>query len=402
MNRPLRIGLLMQGGRNWIGGVEYIKNLILAVASLPCDRHLPIELCLISSEALDDHLHNEIASHLSQTYIAKMNLAPLTLTNRLRWKALETFLKQPDPRHNEFPQFSEFLRKEKFDFVYPFHERSSGKLPYRSAAWIYDFQHRYLPHLFSEQQIQARNHDFATIAFYSSTIVLSSKTAEADFHKFFPEAASKTEVLSFRTAPLLQWYEGQPQAVQAAYSLPDRFFLVSNQFWQHKNHLVVFKALNLLRQRGIYPHVVCTGHIYDYRCPDYSDTILQTIHKLGIANQVSLLGLIPKLDQVQLMRRAIAIIQPSLFEGWSTLVENARCLGKPMILSDLPVHLEQSPPNSVFFQRESPEHLASFLADWWEQLSPGPDLTQEENARITSQSEVQAFGYRFLEIAQKR
>jgi len=395
MSKPLRIALIMQGGRGWMGGAEYIKNLILAVASLPFDSRPPIELCLICRDALDDHLHNQIAPHLHQIYDVKTDLAPLTLPNRLRWKALRTFLKQSEP------QYSEFLRKEKFDFVYPFYEQTSRKPSYRSAAWIYDFQHRYLPHFFSEQEIQGRDRTFASIARHSSTVVLSSKTAEADFHKFFPEATAKTEVLSFKTTPSLQWYEGQPQDVQATYSLPDRFFLVSNQFWQHKNHLVIFKALSLLQQQGIYPNVVCTGHIYDYRCPDYSDTILQTIHQLGIANQVYLLGLIPKSDQVQLMRRAMAIIQPSLFEGWSTLVEDARCLGKPMILSDLPVNLEQSPPHSVFFQRESPELLATLLSDWWEHLSPGPDLKQEENARINSQSEVQAFGYRFLEIVQK-
>ena len=395
MSKLLRICLIMQGSRGWIGGFEYIKNIILALGSLPEEVRSTFQLDLLCSESLDTDIRCQIEPYLNRIHYRDIDLEPRTLLNRIRWRITKALFKESDPR------FSNFFRKEGFDFIYPYSEESSSHQLYRPVAWIYDFQHRYLPHFFTEQEIQNRNHIFASIARYSSTVVLSSKTAESDFHKFFPEAADKTEVLSFKTSPSLQWYEGSPQQVQTAYSLPDRFFLVSNQFWQHKNHLVVFNALNLLRQQGIFPNVVCTGHIYDYRCPDYADTILQTIHKLGIAKQVYLLGLIPKLDQVQLIRRAMAIIQPSLFEGWSTLVEDARCLGKPMILSDLPVNLEQSPPNGVFFQRESPEHLASLLSDWWENLSPGPDLKQEENARINSQSEVQAFGYRFLEIAQK-
>ncbi len=228
---------------------------------------------------------------------------------------------------------------------------------------------------------------------------MSSKSAELDFQQFFPEVTHKSKVLSFKTSPPSAWYELYPQQIQHNYSLPERFFLLSNQFWQHKNYLVVFKALKLLQEKSIYPIVVCTGHIYDYRRPDYSDTILQTIHRLDIAPQIYLLGLIPRLDQVQLMRRSIAVIQPSLFEGWSTVIEDARCLGKSMIISDLPVNFEQNPPNSIFFDRNSPESLAPLLEDWWEHLSSGPDPEREAIAKANNLSEVQAFGYRFLEIA---
>ncbi|MFM8004242.1 MAG: glycosyltransferase, partial [Dolichospermum sp.] len=119
---------------------------------------------------------------------------------------------------------------------------------------------------------------------------------------------------------------------------------------------------------SIYPVIVCTGHIYDHRKPDYIDIILQAIHTYGLANQVYLLGLIPRIDQIQLMRHSLAVIQPSLFEGWSTVVEDARCLGKKMILSDFPVHLEQDPPGSVFFERNSPQELANLIGEWWEKL----------------------------------
>jgi hypothetical protein len=99
------------------------------------------------------------------------------------------------------------------------------------------------------------------------------------------------------------------------------------------------------------------------------------------------------------MRRSLAVIQPSLFEGWSTVVEDARVLGKPTILSDISVHLEQNPPNSLFFEQHSPQHLAKLLADGWTQLPPGPDLEQEATARAKNIQEVQSFGQKFLNIA---
>lgn len=393
MKKKLRIALIMQGGRGWLGGTEYIKNIILALGSLPPDIRSTFELCLICSKSLEQSVFNQIDSHLDKIYYKEVDLEPFTLQNRLRWKVIRTLSKQQDPR------FEAFISKEEIDFLYPDLNQDITHKSYRSAAWIPDFQHKYLPQFFTNEEIQQRDNSFAMIASCASTIVLSSKDAESDLHKFFPEVSHKTKVLSFKTSPASTWYQGNPQHTQQEYYLPDRFFLVSNQFWQHKNHLIVFKALKLLQEKSIYPVVVCTGHIHDYRQPDYSDTILQTIQKLGISKQIYLLGLIPKFDQVQLMRRSLAVIQPSLFEGWSTLVEDARCVGKRMILSDLAVNIEQNPLNCVFFERNSPEHLASLLADWWENLSPGPDLEQEAIAKTNSLNEVQGFGYRFLEIA---
>jgi glycosyltransferase involved in cell wall biosynthesis len=230
-------------------------------------------------------------------------------------------------------------------------------------------------------------------------VVFSSQNAASDFFKFFPEATSKPEVLPFRVHPEPSWYDEDPIEVQKEYCLPDRFFLICNQFWTHKNHLVVFEALKLLRKRSVFPVIVCTGSLYDYREPDYSNTILQAIHKRGVAGQVNLLGLIPRRDQIQLLRRSMAVIQPSLFEGWNTVVEEVRCLAKPSLLSDIAVHREQNPPGSEFFEPASPASLAALLGEWWEKLSPGPHAEQEASARVRALEEAKMFAYRFLEMA---
>lgn len=393
MTTPLRIGLIMQGDRSWVGGTEYIKNIIFALAQLPPETRSTFEICLIADQPFDSDSHDQIRPYLSNLYHREADLEPFTLRNRIRWKTRRSLLKQHDPR------FDDFLKKANIDFVYPYFTQDEVPTPYRSAAWIYDFQHKHLPQFFTKQQIEARDREFARIAKYASTVVLSSETAASEFQKFFPEAAHKSGVLPFKVSPSSAWYENDPGRTQRTYSLPDRFFIISNQFWQHKNHLVVFEALKLLRERAIHPVVVCTGHIYDYRKSDYSDEILQTIHKFGIARQVYLLGLIPKFDQIQLMRRSLAVIQPSLFEGWSTVVEDARALGKRIILSDIPVHVEQNPPGNRLFERNSPESLALVLADWWHLLSPGPDAEQEASAKDNSVEEVKAFADRFLKIA---
>jgi glycosyltransferase involved in cell wall biosynthesis len=392
MKSKLKIAILMQGGRGWLGGTEYIKNLILALGSLPDEVRSTFEVHLISDQPLETELRDQLDPYVQKFYSKDIDLPAPNFLNSSRWRLERRFLKKTDPR------LEELIVQESFDFIYPYSRRSKLS-SFRAAAWIPDFQHKYLPQFFTQQELQGREQSFVSVAHTAETVVLSSKTAAEDFQKFFPESAQKAEVLSFKTSPSPTWYEGDPKAVQESYNLNDRFFLVSNQFWQHKNHLIIFEALKQLKTRGITPTVVCTGHIYDYRKPDYSDTLLKSIHQSSLAQQVHLLGLIPKLDQVQLMRRSLAIIQPSLFEGWSTLVEDARSLGKAMILSDLPVNLEQDPPHSVFFDRTSAADLAQKLEAFWLEKSPGPDPITEQQARNNSDAEVQAYGYRFLEIA---
>ena len=161
--------------------------------------------------------------------------------------------------------------------------------------------------------------------------------------------------------------------MQAKYHLPDRYFLISNQLWQHKNHLMVFEALALLAARGVRPHVVCTGQPGDFRDKNFLNVVLQRLHESGVAAQVALLGLIPRAEQIQLMRRCVAVLQPSLCEGWSTVVEDARLLGKAVVLSDLDVHREQNPPGAKFFDRTSASSLADTLETAWRDAYPVQD-----------------------------
>ena len=393
MNQPFKIGLLMQGGQSWIGGTEYIKNIILALSSLSQEERETFEVFLLFHQSLDLDTQNQLSPYIKAFYNLENELEPLTFINRLKWKIQEIISGQI------YPRLSEFLRKNKFDFIYPYLISKNKKMPIQGYPWIADFQHKYLPHLFTELEIKQRDKSFSQVAKLSSKVVLSSKSAEADFQKFFPQSKCQTKVLQFRTSIPTNWYKLDVDTVRLKYNIPERFFLISNQFWQHKNHLVVLKALKILKASAICPIIVCTGHTHDYRKPDYMDIILQTIHTYGLANQIYLLGLIPRIDQIQLMRCSLAVIQPSLFEGWSTVVEDSRCLGKKMILSDLPVHIEQEPLESVFFERDSSEQLANLIAEWWKNLPSGVNLEEENLAEERNKEDVQKFGHRFLEIA---
>lgn len=391
MSRPLQIGLVMQGGTGWMGGSEYIKNLAQAVTAAARADGTPIKLTLITGHSLDDRMRNELGiENVVQLPMRKRGLIS-------RWLRVGN------------RAFASAVRTAQIDFLYPLtydNEHNVGaSFPLRGlertrwAGWIPDFQHRHLPELFSGGEIAKRDRGIAALANDAKMIVFSSEASAADYRRFCPGAAARAEVLRFCTAPVPEWIAGDPLAAQAAYHLPDRFFLISNQLWKHKNHLLVLDALALLAAKNIRPYVVCTGHPADFRDKNFVNVVLQRIHERGLGAQVALLGLVARDAQIQLMRRSVAVVQPSLCEGWSTVVEDARLLGKTVVLSDLEVHREQNPPGARFFERTSGESLAAALAEAWANESPGPDRARETQATTVAQQSQLAFGRRFLEIA---
>jgi hypothetical protein len=64
------------------------------------------------------------------------------------------------------------------------------------------------------------------------------------------------------------------------------------------------------------------------------------------------------------MKHSLAIVQPSLFEGWSTVIEDAKSLGVGVIASSLEVNKEQLMDKGVFFSPHDDKKLANILTSF--------------------------------------
>lgn len=103
----------------------------------------------------------------------------------------------------------------------------------------------------------------------------------------------------------------------------------------------------------------------DNRNPQYIDELNKIIKKYELKINLLILGLIPREDQLGLIKGSVAVIQPSLFEGWSTVVEDAKSLRQNLVLSDIDVHFEQRLDNCIFFKRNDYLELAEILIGIW-------------------------------------
>jgi glycosyltransferase involved in cell wall biosynthesis len=239
------------------------------------------------------------------------------------------------------------------------------------------------------------------MADYSDVVVLSSQAAYRDYASFEPTRAAKGRVCPF-VVPLLRTAYGEdPRGVISRYHLPEKFVFFPGQFWTHKNHLLVIEALALAKRAGHAPVVVCSGNPRDYRCAAHWETLMRARSAQQVEERLLILGMIPYEDVLALIRQSVALLNPSLFEGWSTTVEEAKALGKPVLLSRIPVHEEQNPPSALFFNPGRAEDLAEKMLQLWSQKGPGPDEARERAAREDLEARIRQSGEDFKRIAEE-
>lgn len=300
----------------------------------------------------------------------------------------------------EFTPEEAYCEREGVGALFLATEFSQAATKVRRIAWIYDFQHKYLPELFTENELKSRDRVFEMWARSADAVILSSGAVLKDFKIFLSDFASKGVVASFPSLYAFLPPSGEPSIEAAKYGLPEKFVLVANQYWKHKNHSVVIRAIETLNGRGVKVPVVFTGLPLDGRDLGNASvsTMLQEIALSGTAGQVVPLGLIPKSDLTDLMRLAAVVIQPSRFEGWSTVVQDAAALGRPLICSDIAVHREQGAHSDAtlgYFGCDEQDRLADILEEHWPGLESGPDINTESRA-LDKQREIAAEHGRIL------
>jgi glycosyltransferase involved in cell wall biosynthesis len=274
----------------------------------------------------------------------------------------------------------DFLRRHKIDVLFgPEIRYRYGKIP--TLSWLTDFQHVHLPEMFQPSELRARDKWFLRTARLSSRIILMSETAKKDFEAFAPQYADKARVVKAVCCPPVSVYESNPKSLTILYNLPERFVFLPNQFWKHKNHELVFKALKLLKDSETEVFLVCAGYPGDYRNPRYFANLLTIQSLWGIRNQIAFLGSIPREHILLLMRQAVCVLNPSLFEGFGLTVGEAESVGKMVLLSDIPAHREQNPHRAIFFDPHDCVDFAEKLNNVWLQVRPGPDIELEREAR---------------------
>ena len=385
-SKKIKIAFHLKAHSGWTAGAVYLKTLLLALKST---NSSDLRISIIGR-------NGDISSHPDLRDLAEEIIPYPTIDKWTRaWvvHSLGTRLLQRDFVNDHL------LRKHEVNLI-AFGEAPEGsEIP--SLGWIPDFQHLHFPEFFSLEERHHRDATFARLIERSARVILISESAKRDFERFAPQAAYKARVLKPITAIPSTVYAANAESICEQYNLGRKFFYLPNQFWKHKNHVTVFQAIRRLKERGRPVFLVCSGSSRDYRDSAFFSELLLEISRLGIRDQVALLGVLPRDHVFQLMRQSICVLNPSRFEGYGMTVDEGRSLGKRMLLSNIPAHREQAPPHAVFFDPLASNELAAMMEQIWCETTPGPHTQVEAETRRGLSDRMRRYGESFIEICRE-
>lgn len=383
----MRVAFTLIGGKTWTGGSNYLLNLVKVLAEYQADRVTPV---LFIGTDTDE---TEVAPFavIAGTEIIR---SPVLNQSRKAISLLRGLLLGMDK------PVRDLFHQQRIDLVFESAVFFGWRFGLPTIAWIPDLQHRTLPHLFTPFGYWKRELGFRAQVAGGRVIMLSSEDARRTCETFYPSTVGRTHVVRFAVPSGAPLDADEAWAVANIYGLPERFFFLPNQFWQHKNHLLVLDALALLRDRGQSVVIAASGKQADPRDPGYFPRVQQRLAQLGLENEFRLLGMIPYPHLVSLMAASVALLNPSSLEGWSTTVEEARSLGVPMILSNLPVHQEQAGTDATYFDTSSAESLADALHAF-QPLTRYEREQRAASARDDAVMRVRRFSIDFLSLAER-
>ncbi|MDR6553592.1 glycosyltransferase [Paenibacillus qinlingensis] len=341
--REINLGVIASELIHWGGGVDFLKYLLTGISSINKQLNNVYVFCLEEDKSKVKLILEEINSNFVVIPLGENNVNKESLIEKIKEKDIHCLLPV---------------------------SRSLGEgFPISTIGYIPDFQHKYYPDFFSKSEIIYRDKVFSNLLFDTTAILVNSRAVCNDVEKYYEKLATKTFSLPFGPIFRSEWKDFNDCTILSKYALPDNYFLISNQFWMHKSHRTAFTALKLLYSNvNQYQNIklVCTGNPSDYRNNNYFNELMSYIEDLGITKDILFLGYIPKIDQIAIMNNALAVIQPSTFEGGpgGGSAYDAIAIGKPVIMSDIPVNLEVNKGEVLFFKTESPEDLANKMIEF--------------------------------------
>ncbi|ELX4188081.1 glycosyltransferase [Vibrio vulnificus] len=343
-SKTKRICFVYAPSTNWVGGKNYYISLFNQIENSKVDKY---EYYIFTPKDISvDELNRFTRFKIVKTSLLNKKY------NKIR-AAVDVFF-------SEQSYLIPLLKKHRINILS--HSYVSPFSKVKSLPWIPDFQHKYLPEFFKKRELKIRDRRM-TKYFRFCDVIVSSQSARDDAYKYFH---INNNVFVYRFNPVMD-VERTVQNEKEEVCIDGKYLFLPNQFWRHKNHILFFEAIRKCVKEGMNIKVICTGKTSDYRNPEYYSTVEGFVKENNLSENIVILGLVDRERYIELLNNCHFFINPSLFEGWSTTVEEAKFLNKRLLLSDITVHKEQveNYKNSYFFKKDCVSSCSNMLRELW-------------------------------------
>lgn len=145
---------------------------------------------------------------------------------------------------------------------------------------------------------------------------------------------------------------------------PGNYIIYTGNLYPHKNVEVIIEALKTLPNINL--KIICARNFFTQRIEDMSK-------KLHVHKQIEFLGYIPDTEFKKIYSQAIALVHPSLMEGFSLTGLEAMALGCPVISSNSSCLPEIYQDSVLYFDPNNSQELTKQI----KKLQESSDLRQK-------------------------
>lgn len=262
------------------------------------------------------------------------------------------------------------ISKHKIDMmVYPAPERESFEVGVPYIMAIHDIAHRLLPQFreFNTDGIYQQREYVYTNGIENARVILAdSEVGKQQLIDWYKAEPSKIRALPFVSPSYLSKKIDIDAIgrVRAKYQLPDRFIFYPAQFWPHKNHKNLIRALFFIKKsKGEKIPAVFAGSKQERW--DGFESVKGLAKELKIEDLMFYLGYADQKDMRALYDMANALVMPTFLGPTNLPIIEAFALGCPVIASDINGMREQVGEAGILVNPSSPEDIAEAIYQIW-------------------------------------
>ncbi len=269
---------------------------------------------------------------------------------------------------------------------------------------VYDIQFHYYPTFFSVDDLATRARNIVAAIGQSDRIICAAQASRDSLLEVYSVPSDKLAVIPLRMADRLPVAGDGANLLKTLGLKPQGYLLYPANSWLHKNHAMLLTAYALYRRNAgdAALKLVCTG--MGNRRED--DMIRDAIDAMGLRDQVVLPGFASEAELAQLLDNALAMIFPSLFEGFGMPVLEAMQRGVPVLCGKVPSLLELAGDTAYYFDNRIPSSIAEAIMTVQRDPALRADLIRRGSLRAAPYTDRQAMGEAFAlalnEMAQQR
>lgn len=235
------------------------------------------------------------------------------------------------------------------------------KIP--SVLTFWDMQHEFFPEFFSPRELMIRNRSYRPSVEAATRIIVSSSYTRNCLNERYGTPSEKISIVYTGVSPDCRLVTDKTllDDVKTRYGLDRPFLYYPAATWPHKNHKVLLRACQILKQQNCFDgNLVLTGIAMQSH-----EEIFKEIHQLGLEKHVKVLGYLPRQDLPCLFSLARLMVFPSLFEGFGIPLVEAMACGCPVACSNTTSLPEVIGTAGVQFDPTKPEEIADVIKRLW-------------------------------------